>query len=82
MNDKKYHTVGIASNSNRKIIETEGKLIPLIHIYYAAHFPGLIQALKSGLVKLVFHMWVKCQALHISVVKCQTLHISKNLLDF
>jgi hypothetical protein len=31
--NRKYHTF------NRKIIETEGKLVPLAHIYMTTHFP-------------------------------------------
>ena len=40
----KYHTVETVPKSNRKKVQTEDKLIPLTHIYMAAHLPGLVQA--------------------------------------
>ena len=32
--------------SNRKVVETGGKIDSLTHIYMAANVPGLIQALQ------------------------------------
>jgi len=45
MKNKKYHDIGTVSKSNRKMLETEVKLIPLKYKYMTAHFPGLIQVL-------------------------------------
>ena len=49
----KYHTVETNPNPNRKIVETEIKLIPpthiymtLTHIYMTSHIHGLAQALQ------------------------------------
>ena len=36
-NQNKYHTVGTFLKSNSKIIDTETKLIPLIHTYTCIH---------------------------------------------
>ena len=44
--NKKYLTVGTVPKSNCKIVETEAKLIPIIHQYMTAHFPVLVQALQ------------------------------------
>ena len=43
MKNKKHYTVGTVTNSNRKIVETEIKSIPLAHIYLTAYFPDLVQ---------------------------------------
>ena len=32
--------------SNRKVVETDGKIDSLTHIYMTANVPGLIQALQ------------------------------------
>jgi len=39
-----YHTLETVPKSNRKKVQTEDKLIPLTHIYMAAHLPGLVHA--------------------------------------
>lgn len=36
-----YHTGGKIAKFHGKIVETEGKLIPLTHLYTNAHIPGL-----------------------------------------
>jgi len=41
---KKNTTVGTVTKSNRKMTETETKLIPLTHIYMTSDFSGLVQA--------------------------------------
>ena len=56
MKNYKYHTVGTVLKSNRKIIESEKKSIPLtrvhVHVYMIAHFPGLVQILQSKVAGL------------------------------
>jgi hypothetical protein len=44
---KKYHSYETVPKSNRKITETDAKLIPLMHIYMTAHFTGLVLALQG-----------------------------------
>ena len=39
---KKNTTVGTIQKSNCKKLQKEAKLIPLTHIYMAAHFPDLV----------------------------------------
>ena len=47
MKNKKCPTVVTIPKSNPKIIETEGKFIPLTHIYIQNHsIPGLVQAIE------------------------------------
>jgi hypothetical protein len=41
---KKYHSYETVPKSNRKITETDAKLIPLMHIYMTADFTGLVLA--------------------------------------
>ena len=43
MKKKHYHIVGTVPKSNREVVETEAKKIPLTHIYMTSHFPGLVQ---------------------------------------
>jgi hypothetical protein len=43
---KKYHTVKTIPKSNIKIVETEGKVIPLKHKYMTTHFHDLVQAFQ------------------------------------
>ena len=47
--EKKYHSINIVPASNRKIVETETKLIPLKYMYMTSHYPGLVKrnSLKS-----------------------------------
>jgi hypothetical protein len=43
---KKDHIVRTVPKSNRKILATEAKLLPLLtHMYMTAHSPGLVQTL-------------------------------------
>jgi LEA14-like dessication related protein len=53
--NKKYHTIGTASNSKIKIIERDNidnpntHILPLRYVYryMAAHFPCMLQAFNS-----------------------------------
>jgi hypothetical protein len=55
MTNKKYHTVGISHNSiELKIVETEAKYIPLIHICpYSLSSLGICTSVESGGAKLI-----------------------------
>ena len=39
----KYYTVSTPPKSNRKIVATDAKSIPLVHKYMTAHVPCLVQ---------------------------------------
>ena len=43
--NKKHHSVCAVLNSNRQIVETKTKSLPITHIYMANHSPGLVQGL-------------------------------------
>ena len=40
--EKKYHAIKILPASNRKIVETETKWIPLTHIYMTSHMTSWV----------------------------------------
>ena len=42
-------------NINRKIVETESKWIPLIHICMPAHFSDLVQVLQENVAGLNYY---------------------------
>jgi hypothetical protein len=44
--NKKKHTVGTVSKSNRKIVKTESKSTPLTDMYMTSHFPVFVQTLQ------------------------------------
>ena len=44
--NKKYPSVRTVPKSNRNIVETEGKLLALEHIYMIIHFLGLVAELN------------------------------------
>ena len=46
MTNKKYLIGKIDPKSNRKMVETEIKMMPPALIYMAVDFPGLVQALQ------------------------------------
>jgi len=57
MKNKKYDTIKIVLKSNTKIIETEAKSIPLIHIYIiherSVSWLGTGSSIKANSVKLI-----------------------------
>jgi len=46
MEKKKYHAAGTVPKSNRKIVETETKSIPITHIYMTADLSTLVHVSK------------------------------------
>jgi hypothetical protein len=44
MKNKKHHLVAKVQKSNRKVVETETKMVVEAHIYMTPHFIGLVQA--------------------------------------
>ena len=49
---KNKNTTSSEPKSNRGIIETETKLIPLTHIYMTVHLPGVVHELQLKMAGL------------------------------